>query len=69
MGILVRQKRMEIGLSAIEYAKALAVSRKTLNNWENGSTKQDHVFLPKIVRFIGFDPFAPNSKLRATVGA
>ena len=53
---------MELNLTAVDCADLLSVSRKTLNNWENGSTKPDPRILPRIVHFIQFDPFAPMVK-------
>jgi DNA-binding XRE family transcriptional regulator len=61
LGTLVYQKRVKLTLSAVECAELLSVSRKTLNNWENGDTKPDRALLPKIVKFIGFDPFGPKT--------
>jgi transcriptional regulator with XRE-family HTH domain len=53
----IRQKRLDLGLYQRDVATQIGVSEATIYNWErNATTPQVHQ-LPKIILFLGYDPW------------
>jgi DNA-binding transcriptional regulator YiaG len=48
---------MDLGLRQSDVAKRLAVGTQTLNYWEKGHFNPEPQYVPKIVAFLGYDPF------------
>lgn len=48
-----------MGLRQSDLATMLGSHPSTLNAWENGHFKPHVLFVPKIVAFLGYDPFGP----------
>jgi DNA-binding XRE family transcriptional regulator len=50
---------MDLDLRQSDVATQIGVGRQTVNYWENGHFNPEVQFVPKIVAFLGYDPFAP----------
>jgi transcriptional regulator with XRE-family HTH domain len=50
-----------LGLRQSDVAERIGVHRGTLNTWENHRFTPQVRHLPRIVAFLGYDPFAPSS--------
>ncbi len=57
LGEHLRKRRLELGLSQKEAARALGWSWRTVFNWENGKTKPAVESIPAIIEFLSYDPF------------
>ncbi len=55
----LRKRRLILGLTQAEMATQLGVNEWTVGNWENDATKPVLRFIPAIIRFLGYDPEAP----------
>ncbi len=64
MGDHLKKRRCELGLLQKEVAFRLGVDDDTILNWEHGNTQPPVRFLPRIIRFLGYDPY-PAAKLLA----
>jgi transcriptional regulator with XRE-family HTH domain len=54
-----RKRRLTLGLTQSELATQLDVSPWTLRNWESGATSPAVRFLPRLTRFLGYEPESP----------
>jgi transcriptional regulator with XRE-family HTH domain len=61
LGEQIKKKRLELGLSQRQAAKALKVDAATILNWEKGYTEPLIMSMPVILQFLGFD-FIPAPK-------
>ena len=50
---------MDLGLRQSDVAKLLGAYTSTVNTWENGHFTPDVRFVPRIIEFLGYDPFGP----------
>ena len=50
---------MDLGLRQSDVAKRLGAYTSTVDTWENGHFTPEVPFVPKIVEFLGYDPFRP----------
>lgn len=57
IGDHLEARRMELGLFQIEVTKSLGVCEKTLINWKKGRREIEIRHYPKILAFLGYDPF------------
>ncbi len=64
VGDHLKKRRCELGLLQKEVAFRLGVDDDTILNWEHGNTQPPVRFLPRIIRFLGYDPY-PAAKLLA----
>jgi transcriptional regulator with XRE-family HTH domain len=48
-----------LGLRQSDLARQLGIWTSTVNTWENHRFDPDVQYVPKIVRFLGYDPFGP----------
>ncbi len=53
---------MELGLSQLKVAEILGVSECTVNNWERGRTEPTLQALPRINKFLGYQPESVSSE-------
>jgi transcriptional regulator with XRE-family HTH domain len=58
-GEYIKKRRLELGLLQRQVASQLRVRIDTLRNWEQNQTKPTLRYLPKVIAFLGYDPF-PN---------
>ncbi len=65
----MKKRRLDLGLYQKDVAASLKVNDWTICNWENNKTTPAVRYLPRIIDFIGYDPFpAPETlgeRLRA----
>ena len=50
---------MDLGLRQSDVADRIEVWTATLNYWENNHFNPEVQYVPKIVAFLGYDPFGP----------
>jgi transcriptional regulator with XRE-family HTH domain len=50
---------MDLGLRQSDVAARIGVWTSTVNYWENGHFNPEVQFVPRIVAFLGYDPFGP----------
>ena len=50
---------MDLGLRQSDVARTIGVWTSTVNYWENGHFNPEPQYVPKIVAFLGYDPFGP----------
>jgi transcriptional regulator with XRE-family HTH domain len=58
LGDHLRARRLDLGLLQREVAKRIACDESTITNWELNRVRPALQFLPRIVKFLGYDPFA-----------
>ncbi len=50
---------MDLGLRQSDVARTIGVWTSTVNYWENNHFNPEVQYVPKIVAFLGYDPFEP----------
>jgi DNA-binding XRE family transcriptional regulator len=50
---------MDLGITQKEAARRIGADPWTIINWEKGRTEPTVRFVPRIIRFLGQDPFLP----------
>ncbi len=53
----LRNKRLKIGITQAKVAKMLNVSEDTITYWENSRVEPQIHMYPRIVEFLGYNPF------------
>jgi transcriptional regulator with XRE-family HTH domain len=62
LGDHLRKRRYELGLLEREVAAQLEVDVAAVHNWETGLTSPAIRYIPRVIRFLGYDPYpAPES--------
>ena len=56
LGDHVRAVRLERGLLQVEVAQEIGVERGTINKWECNRGEPTAPDIPRIIRFLGYDP-------------
>ncbi len=56
LGDHIRKCRLELGLPQRDVARNFAVTVATLRNWERNRTRPIARYLPRVIRFLGYDP-------------
>ena len=64
LGQHLRKKRFDSGLRQAEVAKRLDVSDRTLSVWECDRTYPSWEYWPRIVSYLGYDPFTDPTRGR-----
>jgi transcriptional regulator with XRE-family HTH domain len=57
LGDRLRTRRLDLGLLQREVAKELRCNEATITNWELNRVQPILQFLPRIVEFLGYDPW------------
>jgi transcriptional regulator with XRE-family HTH domain len=57
LGDHLKRRRLELGLLQREVAEQLGVSESTLRHWEKYTTTPAIRFVPRILEFLGYDPY------------
>jgi DNA-binding XRE family transcriptional regulator len=57
MGDHIKKRRMDLKLTQREVAEKLSVDKTTIQFWENNRVKPSLAQIPKIIEFLGYDPF------------
>jgi len=63
IGDHLRKRRLDLGLPQREVAERLGTNSGTITNWELGHTRPEIRFLPGIVRFLGYEPWAAGASV------
>ena len=50
---------MDLGLRQSDVVDRIGVWTSTINYWENNHFNPDVAYVPKLVAFLGYDPFGP----------
>lgn len=53
---IIKQKRLELGMTQSALAKRLNVGLENVANWEHNRMLPDVRHLPKIIEFLGYNP-------------
>ena len=53
---IIKQKRLELGITQATLAKRLNVRPENVANWEHSRMLPDIRHLPKIIEFLGYNP-------------
>jgi transcriptional regulator with XRE-family HTH domain len=59
----LRKRRLDLGLLQREVAEQLGADESTVTNWELNRTEPALRFLPGIVRFLGYTPWAGDGSI------
>ena len=69
LGEHLRHRRWELGLFQKDAAKRLQIDAWTLGNWEKDKTVPAVRFLPRIIAFLGYDPYPAPETIAETLVA
>ncbi len=58
LGDHIRKKRLDEELTQRQLAELLEVTASTINNWEKGRSAPTLQALPRLIKFLGYDPTA-----------
>ena len=53
----MRSNRVKLGISQTELAQKVGVHIETVANWEHSRSMPAICHLPKLIDFLGYDPF------------
>lgn len=53
----MRAKRLDLGLLQREVAQKLGATKDTVHNWETDRKSPELRFIPKMIGFLGYDPY------------
>jgi transcriptional regulator with XRE-family HTH domain len=56
LGDHLRKRRLDLGLLQREVAAQISVAKDTISNWEGNATSPDLRMVPRIMRFLGYEP-------------
>lgn len=62
IGLYLRNKRLEAGISQEKMAKNLNTSVVSIRSWEHARTIPNIRYLPKLIEFLGYDPLETGKK-------
>lgn len=57
IGLHIRKKRLERKLRQEDVAQILDITTDCVTYWENGRSKPQIQFAPKIIKFLGYNPY------------
>lgn len=67
LGDHLRKRRLDLRLLQREVGRLLGVDAGSVTNWEVGRTVPEFRWLPKIIRFLGYDPRPAAETIGATL--
>jgi transcriptional regulator with XRE-family HTH domain len=56
LGEHLRKRRLDLGLLQKEVGRIIGVDETTIYNWENNRSSPSLYFLPKVIKFLGYNP-------------
>jgi transcriptional regulator with XRE-family HTH domain len=62
IGEHLRKRQRELGLNQVEIAKVLKVKEESITNWMHGHTFPQIQYYPRIIEFLGYNPFAVDTE-------
>ena len=57
MGQRIRVRRLDLGLLQKDLARMWGATEQSVRFWEADKTRPIHKYTPKIIQFLGYDPF------------
>ncbi len=69
LGDHLKKRRYDLSLFQKDVALRLSVNDWTICNWENSKTTPAVRYLPRIIEFLGYDPFPPPQCFREEIAA
>ena len=61
IGDHLKTHRLDLGLYQKDVARQLGVKTETVTNWEKNYTSRQLYLIPRIIAFLGYDPFEDDS--------
>jgi len=61
LGDHLRKRRLDLGLLQRDAARQLSINEMTLCNWETKRTSPQLRFIARIVAYLGYSPYQPQS--------
>jgi transcriptional regulator with XRE-family HTH domain len=61
LGDHIRQRRLDLGMHQKDVAALVNVTTSTVTNWERGRTSPRLCLLPKVFKFLGYNPLQDNA--------
>ena len=59
----LRKHRLDLGLFQLQVAQQIGVDETPVHNWEVKATEPELRHLPKVIRFLGYNPLPPAKTL------
>lgn len=63
LGDHLRKKRLDLGLLQCDVGEKLGVTESTIWNWEKNATTPAIRLIPRIIRFLGYNPYPTGQSL------
>jgi transcriptional regulator with XRE-family HTH domain len=63
LGDHLRAKRVDLNLTQKRVAERIVADETTIYHWENNRTTPVIRFIPRIIEFLGYTPYAPTESL------
>ena len=57
LGDQTRTRRLDLGMHQKDVAEVVTATTSTVTNWEKNRTNSRLYLLPKIIQYLGYDPF------------
>lgn len=67
VGNHLRNKRLILQLEQTQVAELLGLNYRTYASWEIRGVKPDWKYFPKIIQFLGYNPFQPDTTISGKV--
>src|SRR5882762_6941678 len=61
LGDHIRKRRLDLGMHQKDVAALVNATTSTVTNWEKNQTSPRLYLLPKIIKFLGYDPLQRNA--------
>ena len=58
IGEHIKNRRLQLKLTQADVAKVFDICEDSMTGWENGRSKPQIQFYPKIISFLGYNPFS-----------
>ncbi len=62
IGVELKRKRLQAGISQEKLAQNLNASIVSIQSWEHARTIPNICYLPKLIKFLGYDPLEAGRK-------
>ena len=60
IGEHIKNRRLQLKLTQADVAKVFEICEDSITGWENGRSEPQIQFYPKIIKFLGYNPFPVN---------
>ena len=62
IGEHIKNRRLQLKLKQADVAKVFEICEDSITGWENGRSEPQIQFYPKIIKFLGYNPFPVNTE-------